>query len=485
MEKLLETVSGRFLIAGEWIEGKDKIQVKNPAHIHEIVGEVAVCNAEDILTAIETAHAVFPSWRDTSLQERKEYLQKAASKYATVMDYLTTLLVRENGKVFAEAKKDIYRCKDVLLQLADSADDWFAGVRFDGSSQTVYQMRRPRGVAAVISPWNSPMILSFKRIIPAVLTGNTVVFKPPTNCPLTIMAAMSIVASELPPGVINIVTGKGGNVGEVLCANPAVKTISLIGGTETGKSVMQLAAPTLKKVFLELGGNDPAVLLHDVVLDEKKMTNLRGAILRAAGQVCSAVKRVYAPRSRYDEICEKLIASFNEVVVGDGLNAKSTMGPLNNRSQFNYVSSLIEDAREDGRQIVECGNILDASTWDEGYFIRPTVVMGASQLDTLVQCEQFGPVIPVIPYDDEEEVVAFANDSEFGLRASVWGNDMQHAMELSAKIQAGGVFFNQHSIYHDLLLDFPGVKYSGVGRETTWCNFELFCDTYGFAYEDQ
>jgi acyl-CoA reductase-like NAD-dependent aldehyde dehydrogenase len=473
--------SGKFLISGEWIAASETVPVRNPANVQEEVGRTAICSQGDVLAAIESAHAAFLGWRLTPLDDRIARIRAAATHLATVAVELTRLFVRENGKVWAEAEVDVRRSIEVLSGATACIEAWFKGEMYSGQ-QTVNALRRPRGVTAVISPWNSPVILTFKRVIPAILTGNTVVLKPPSYCPLTISEAMRILASHLPDGVINIVSGPGHRIGEVLCTHPAVKTISFIGSTETGKRILQWAAPTLKKVYLELGGNDPAILLPDVTLDESTLRALRTGILRAAGQVCSAIKRVYVHRSRFVELVEKMTKSFQEVKVGNGLLPEAMMGPLNNQAQYEFVKGLIEDAQRQNHEVIQVGQVLEPDRWDDGYFILPTIVTGVRNEDMLVQCEQFGPVIPIVPYDDLEEAIAFANGSEFGLRASIWGRDLTVARELSQRLEAGGVFFNQHSVFQDLKLDFPGVKWSGVGRETAWGNFELFCDTYGFAY---
>ncbi|PSR33857.1 MAG: aldehyde dehydrogenase [Sulfobacillus benefaciens] len=475
-------VSGKFLVAGQWVAGRKTFEVHNPARVDNIVGLAAWCSAEDVLLAIEAAWGAFASWKSTDLSERIERTLEAAKNLRPYLDDLAKLLVRENGKVLVEAKKDVYRCDEVLEILPHHLNRWFSGMIFEGT-QHVEQRRRPRGVTAIISPWNSPMILTFKRVIPAILTGNTVVVKPPSYCPLTIMEALKVVAKSFPDGVLNIVTGPGAEIGEMLATHPAVKTVSLIGGTETGKTVMRMAAPTLKKLYLELGGNDPAIILPDAALSDAEVSRLKGAVLRSAGQVCSAVKRIYVHRSRYEELVAKLTTAFDEVTVGDGLKTGVTMGPLNNKAQYDFVTQLLNDTRAQGRTMLSCGQKESLESWDQGYFVAPTIVADAENDDELVQCEQFGPVIPIVQYDDIDQAVTWANQTPYGLRASIWGGDLQHAQDLAQQLEAGAVFYNQHGIFQDLLLDFPGVKESGVGRETIFGNFELFCDTYGFAHD--
>jgi acyl-CoA reductase-like NAD-dependent aldehyde dehydrogenase len=341
--------------------------------------------------------------------------------------------------------------------------------------------KRARGVAAIISPWNSPLILTFKRVIPAVLTGNTVVVKPATSCPLTIMTFLKVVASYFPDGVINVVTGSGGVIGDALCSDPRVRTIAFVGSTETGKEIMRAASGTVKKLYMELGGNDAAIVLADAKLDDEAIKRLRFGILRAAGQVCSAIKRVYVHESRYEEVFEKLKKEFSHIRVGNGIQPDVEMGPLNNKSQYDYVNGLIKRAAESGANVITGGIQLDPESWDQGYFIMPTIITGVDQQSEIVRAEQFGPVIPILSFSDVDEVVRLANDSEFGLRASVWTEDESLVEKLADRLEAGAVFHNNHTVFQDLHLDFPGLKESGLSRETRHCGLEYFADSYGLA----
>jgi acyl-CoA reductase-like NAD-dependent aldehyde dehydrogenase len=367
-----------------------------------------------------------------------------------------------------------------MSQGADALVKWWQPESIPGG-QMVQLRRRPRGVTAVISPWNSPMILTFKRVIPAILAGNTVVVKPATDCPLTVLATLKVVAEHLPPGVINIVTGSGALVGEQICADTRVRTIAFTGSTETGKRIMSMSSGTVKKLYMELGGNDPALILPDAVLDEVAMQRIRMGILRAAGQVCSAIKRVYVHESRYEEFMGKLTREFQRMIVGNGMQPDAMMGPINNKAQYDYVTGLIERTKQEGGQVETLGIKLDEESWNQGYFLLPSIATGVNQSSELVRAEQFGPIIPVLTYSDLDEVIAMANDTEFGLRASVWTADQQLAESFADRLDAGAVFFNNHTIFQDLHYDFPGLKESGLSRETQMCGIDLFADTYGFA----
>lgn len=480
MSNAYPSISGQFLINGEWIKGAKVTDVTNPAILNEVVGEVALCTKEDVKQAIDASEQAFPAWAQTPAEKRAALVKEASAKLAPLIEQTVPLFVRENGKPLVEAKKDIMRCVEIMSQGADALVKWWKVQSIPGG-QMVQLRRRPRGVTAVISPWNSPMILTFKRVIPAVLAGNTVVVKPATDCPLTVLETLKVVAQQLPPGVINIVTGSGALVGEQICSDPRVRTIAFTGSTETGKRIMSMSSGTVKKLYMELGGNDPALILPDAVLDDTAMLRIRMGILRAAGQVCSAIKRVYVHESRYDEFMGKLTREFGRMIVGNGMQPDAMMGPINNKAQYDFVTGLIERTKREGADVQTLGIKLDEESWEQGYFLLPSIATGVSQSSELVRAEQFGPIIPVLKYGDVEEAIAMANDTEFGLRASVWTADQQRAEAIADRLDAGAVFFNNHTIFQDLHYDFPGLKESGLSRETQMCGIDLFADTYGFA----
>ncbi|WP_078409153.1 aldehyde dehydrogenase family protein [Priestia abyssalis] len=473
-------VSGKYLVNGEWNDIKETADVVNPANTSEVVGQVAICSKEIVHESIAAAEKAYETWSRSDVKDRAARMNAAAEELAKIIEENVTLFVRENGKTLVEAKKDLLRCVDVMKGGAAELLNWWKPETLPGS-QKVQVRRRARGVTAVITPWNSPMILTFKRVIPAVLTGNTVVVKPATNCPLTIMTCLKVVADHFPPGVINIVTGSGKVIGDTLCSDSRVRTVAFVGSTETGKEIMKKSAGNLQKVYMELGGNDPAIILEDAYLDDAAIKRLKMGILRAAGQVCSAIKRVYVHESRYDEVVTKLTKEFERVVVGDSIQPDVTMGPLNNKAQFDYVSGLIERTAKSGANVMTAGIQLNPETWNQGYYMLPSIVTGVDQQSEVVRVEQFGPVIPILPFSNVDEAVKFANDSEFGLRASVWTENEELALELADRLEAGAVFHNTHTVFSDLALDFPGLKESGVSRETRHCGLEFFADSYGFA----
>lgn len=468
-------------INGSTIDINQKHPVNNPAFHSEVVGEVAMASEAIVNDAIEAADKAFLKWAEVPLQAKSALVKQAISSLRLRVEELTSLFVRESGKTLVEAKIDISRSIDVIEITPETLKEWYEVQDYSNEVQTVKLLRRPRGVTTIITPWNSPVILTMKRVIPALLTGNTVVVKPATNCPLTITTILTELAKTLPPGVLNIVTGSSKDIGDSLFENERIKTISFVGSTKTGKHIIEKSSNTIKRLHLELGGNDPAIILDDVVLDEDNITKIKNGILRNAGQVCSAIKRIYVHESRYDELLNKLGRAFNKVIVGEGIHPDSTMGAINNKGQLNYVNELIEDTKKNGGVVQHFGQKLNGEKWDKGYFILPAIATNVTQQSRIIQEEQFGPIIPILKFENIDTAIAQANDSPYGLRASIWTENEQMAMELSKRIQAGAIFHNNHTIFKDLKLDFPGVKESGLGNETLHNGFEHFTESFGFA----
>ncbi|WP_233189551.1 MULTISPECIES: aldehyde dehydrogenase [unclassified Sporosarcina] len=474
-------ISGKILVNGEWKTLNRHKDVINPAVTSEVVGFIGLASEEDVDRAITAAADAYPTWSQTSLDERIERVHQVWERVKDRVDEYTTLFVRENGKTLQEGKLDIQRCVQILNELPENLKNWYEPRDLSGQAQQVEIRRRPRGVTAIITPWNSPMILTFKRVIPAILTGNTVVFKPATDCPLTIMVFMKELADCLPPGVLNVVTGSGGLIGDRIAKDERVRTIAFVGGTNTGKVLMEKSSSTLKKLNMELGGNDPAIILADADLNKETILKLRNGVLKGAGQVCSAIKRIYVHETRYEELLDKLSEEFNKTIVGNGIQPDVKMGPLNNESQFRFVKDLIDRAEKEGAKVHYFGRKLNEDTWEDGYFMLPAIVTNVHQESEIMRAEQFGPVIPVMSFNDTEQVIKYANDSEYGLRASIWTTDIEAAKRLADRIEAGAIFFNNHTIFKDLRLDFPGIKESGLSSVTEFGGFEHFTDSYGFA----
>ncbi|MBC6457199.1 aldehyde dehydrogenase family protein [Actinomadura sp. HBU206391] len=440
--------------------------VHNPARRSEIVGEHALGTASDIDDAVRAAHSAFGGWAGLGPHERARLLRDAAAELGGMIPELAMLLTREQGKVLWESRLDVGGAAHILGYYAGLAGelDEDRVLRAD-ERVTVHVGRRPMGVTGVIVPWNSPVYLCFLGLAPALLAGNPVVVKPSEFAPLALGEVLAALARHLPDGVVNVVPGTGAEAGDALVRHPLVRKVFFTGSAGTGRSVLAGAAGNLKNVSLELGGNDPALVLESAHVTDALVGELVQGVYGNTGQVCFNVKRIYVHRSRYDDFTERYRAAVDEIVVGDGLDPRSTMGPLNNRAQFDKVNGLIDRARAAGATVHELGRKLDAGSFDDGYFLLPHVVTGLDPTAELVADEQFGPVVPILPFDDEDDAVRMANATEFGLGASVWSEDRDHARDVARRIHSGSVFLNVHRVGASAVdMPFGGFKGSGIGR---------------------
>ncbi|WP_462409736.1 aldehyde dehydrogenase family protein [Neobacillus sp. Marseille-QA0830] len=454
------------IINGEKVKTEKQYSRENPTNPAEIVGYGPINTREDAKAAIEAASGAFQSWSKTPLDERIVLMQRAIQKLKDAEVELSELLSREHGKPLYDAHGEIfvsnlwmeYACSTVKQVLQEKVQE-----HEQGKTITTYD---PMGVVSAIFPWNYPISLSTIKIAPALLTGNTVVLKPSPFAPLAVSKAIELMAEEFPPGVINLVHGET-DVGMEMTSNPKVAKIAFTGGTETGKHIMRSAADTLKNITLELGGNDAAIVLPEFdVNDEQAMRRMVIANFLNNGQICMIAKRVYVHRSIYDQFVEKYIEAANKWIrIGNPLNEETTMGPVNNLAQLNFVKGLLEDAKSHGGEVISLGQILEPEVFEKGYFIQPALVLNVDHQDRIVAEEQFGPAVPILPYDDEEQVLSFVNDSIYGLTSSVWG-ETEHAIQVARRIEAGTTMINTAAIMGlDVRFPFGGVKQSGIGRE--------------------
>jgi acyl-CoA reductase-like NAD-dependent aldehyde dehydrogenase len=336
---------------------------------------------------------------------------------------------------------------------AFAAMDLPAKVLRENERERIVQQHAPLGVVAAITPWNFPVILLMIKVAPALLAGNTVVAKPAPTTPLTTLLFGELCAELLPPGVFNVIVDQN-DLGGLLTQHPDVAKVAFTGSTATGKKVMASVSASIKRLTLELGGNDPAIVLDDVNVKDVAAKIFRGAMMNS-GQVCLAIKRVYVPDSLYEAMCAELSELARQLVVGDGLDPATQMGPL----QFDKVKEFLEDARVNGK-IIAGGKVLER----DGYFIAPTIVRDIADDTRLVQEEQFGPVLPVLKYSSIDDAIARANSTPYGLGGTVWGSDTQRAFDVAQRIASGTVWVNKHL---ELPPDIPfgGAKQSGFGTE--------------------
>ncbi|WP_186579430.1 aldehyde dehydrogenase family protein [Aquibacillus kalidii] len=467
------------IINGEKYKTEKQEPRENPANPDESVGYAPVNTVEDTKRAIDEAQDTFLTWRESSIDDRVDRMRKAIEKIKYATPEVAELLSREHGKPLYDSKGEIavslmwmeYACDNVKEVLKDNIEEHDNG-------KTIVA-KDPIGVVSAISPWNYPISLSTIKIAPALLAGNTMVLKPSPLAPLAVSKVAEIIADEFPPGVLNLVHGES-EVGVELTSNPKVAKIAFTGGTQTAKHIMRSAADTIKNMTLELGGNDAAVVLSDFdVNDEQAMRRLVISNFLTAGQICMIAKRIYVDRSIYDQFVEKYIEAANKWLrVGDPFDKNVTVGPVNNENQVRYVQGLLDEAKSKGAEVVELGKILDQDLFEKGYFMQPTVVLGASQDDPIVSEEQFGPTVPIIPFDDDQHALELANDSIYGLTSSVWGEE-GHALKIAKRIQAGTTMINTAAVQGlDVRYPFGGVKQSGIGREYGKEGILAYVDTH-------
>jgi acyl-CoA reductase-like NAD-dependent aldehyde dehydrogenase len=445
-----------MLINGRLTGAADTFPVVNPA-TGNVLAHAPNASEQQLEEAVSAANEAFAQWRQRPIEERRELLRRCAAKVRAHQPELARMLTEEQGKPTVTANREVGGTAKWIEYTAE-LEIPNQIVPLDG--QRVAEVtRRPYGAVAAIVPWNYPLMSACWKIAPALLAGNTIVVKPSPFTPLTTLRLGELLADILPPGVLNIISGTD-ELGPLLTGHPGIRKISFTGSTATGRKVFAAAAGGIKGLTLELGGNDPAVVLADV--DPAKVAaKIYAAAFENAGQVCAAIKRVYVQRPVYDAVVTELAALASKAVVGDGLDPETTVGPISTRPQFDRVLELMKDAQAQGGRFV-AGE--PAALDRPGFFIRPAIVTGLDDSARLVAEEQFGPVLPVLPFDEVDEAITRANATPYGLSASVWSADTNAARQLASRIDAGTVWLNQHlSILP--MLPTVGLKTSGLGAE--------------------
>ena len=443
-----------MLVDGELVAGTTMFEVINPATAESF----ALCPKADeamVERAVAAAKRAFPAWSATAIEERARLINRLADLLESRAGEFASLLTREQGKPLDQAMFEVMGSIFTLRAFAAMRID-VKTLKNEGGN-TVIEHRTPLGVVVAITPWNFPVILLMNKLGPALVTGNTMVAKPAPTTPLTSLLFGEICQQVLPAGVVNIVCDQN-DLGAKLTTHRDVAKVTFTGSTATGKKVMAAAAEGVRRVTLELGGNDAAIVMDDV--DPKQAARkVYGGAMANAGQICVAIKRAYVPEPMYDAFCEELARLAREAVVDDGSKQGTTIGPIQNKAQYDKVVALIEDAKARGT-VLAGGDPLDRP----GYFIPPTIVRDLDDDAPLVREEQFGPVLPVLAYTDIEDVIARANSSEYGLGGTVWGKDVGRATDVAMRIDSGTVWVNQH-LAIDPSIPFRGSKQSGLGGE--------------------
>jgi acyl-CoA reductase-like NAD-dependent aldehyde dehydrogenase len=437
-----------MLINGEMVGAEKTVAVINPTD-ETTIARVPDAGPAVVDQAVAAAHRAYARWRLSSYAERKGVLDAIAAVAAAHSDELCSLLMQETGRPLPIAQFEMGLVQQYLAFYAGQKLD--VEVLSDSAERRVEQHRKPLGVVGAIVPWNAPLFIAIGKIAPALMAGNTIVVKPAPTTPLATLRLAELMAPLAPPGVINIISGDNA-AGARLVSHPDVAKVSFTGSTQTGRMIMAAAAPTLKRVTLELGGNDAAIVLPDA--DPKAIAPaLFGLAFFNSGQVCAIIKRLYVHDSLYDAVCDEIAALANGAVMGE------QFGPVQNRAQYEKVLGFLDDARANGRIIAGGGRLQGP-----GYFVPLTVVRDIAEGTMLVDEEPFGPILPIIRYADVSDAIARANNSPYALGASLWSGDPEAAAKLASSFESGTVWVNQHCAL-DPALPFPANKQSGIGVE--------------------
>ncbi|MCS6965685.1 MAG: aldehyde dehydrogenase [Candidatus Kapabacteria bacterium] len=472
MERLANFIGGQLCapVGGQYLEKRE------PA-TGEVIALVPASDARDLEQAVAVARAAFPSWAATSVEERSRFLVRIADLIEAHMEELAWAESRDTGKPLWLAQQvDIPRAVRNFRFFAAGLLH-FASEAYQTDSQAFsYTLRQPLGIVGCIAPWNLPLYLLTWKVAPALATGNCVIAKPSELTPTTAqMLARLTVEAGLPPGVFNVVQGEGPAVGTALVAHPEVRALSFTGGTRTGEAIARVAAPMFKKLTLELGGKNPTIIFEDCRFEVAVHEAIRAAFSNQ-GEICLCGSRILVQSSIYEAFRREFVARARALRVGDPLDSSTQQGALISEQHLQKVLSYVELSRQEGGTVL-CGG---ERLWLEGrcrngYFMAPTVVEGLAPGCKVNQEEIFGPVATLIPFDSEDEAIAYANGTAYGLAASVWTDNLGRAHRVAESLQSGVVWVNCWML-RDLRTPFGGMKHSGIGREGGWEAFRFFTE---------
>jgi len=441
-----------------------------------VITTLARGDAEDIDRAATAAADAFPAWRDMPGEERKALLHRIADGIEARAEEIAILESWDTGQPIRFMAKAAIRGAENFRFFADRAPEARDGASMRTTGQFNFSTRTPIGPVGVITPWNTPFMLSTWKIAPALAAGCTVVHKPAEWSPITAKILVEIAEEAgLPPGVWNTVHGLGEESGKALTEHPAIKAIAFVGESRTGSMIMAQGAPTLKRMHFELGGKNPVVVFDDADLD-RALDAVVFMIYSLNGERCTSSSRLLVQRSVHDQFVERLAERVGRIAVGHPLNPATEVGPLIHQRHFDKVCSYFQIAREDGATVAIGGAPVDGP----GYAVQPTLFTQARNDMRIAQEEIFGPVLTVVPFDDEAEALALANDVQYGLTGYVWTADMSRALRFSDALEAGMVWVNSENVRH-LPTPFGGMKASGIGRDGGDYSFEFYMETKNIA----
>ena len=444
------------LIDGELVTTDATLEVLNPAN-EQVVGLVPACGPDELDRAVAAARKAFKTWRKTSFEERQAVVQGIAGAIKANADELFRLLTTEQGKPHAQAQMEIHGAAG--LAAAQSTLKLDEVVNQDDDTRLSRTRRVPVGVVGGIVPWNFPVMMAIQKIVPALMSGCTIVLKPSPFTPLTTLKIAELIKDVVPAGTVNIITGED-SLGPLITEHADIDKITFTGSTATGKRIMEGASKDLKRITLELGGNDASIVLPDA--DPKKVAEqLFWSSFSNAGQICVAAKRVYIHEDIYDELSAAIVEYAKTVTVGDGAQQGTGVGPIQNKKQYERVLELIEDAKDNGYKFLVGGDVDPSGS---GYYVPITILDNPPEDARIVAEEQFGPVMPLMKFSTTEEVIARANNSEYGLAGAVWTADADKGVEIAEQLETGTVWVNEY-LHISPFAPFGGHKQSGFGAE--------------------
>jgi aminomuconate-semialdehyde/2-hydroxymuconate-6-semialdehyde dehydrogenase len=459
--KIKNYINGEYVnpLSNNWIENY------NPSK-GEVYGQLPDSNYQDVEIAYKAAENAFLSWSETTLDERSKILSKIAKGIIEKLPELALAESKDNGKPVDLAKSiDIPRAS-ANFQFFANAITQFASEAHEsvGHNAINFTLRQPIGVVGCISPWNLPLYLFTWKIAPAIAAGNCVVAKPSEITPMTAYLLGEILTDAgLPKGVLNIIHGYGTTAGQAIVEHPNIKAISFTGGTKTGAHIAKVAAPMFKKLSLELGGKNPAIIFSDCDYDEMLQTTVKSSFANQ-GQICLCGSRIFVEASLYKKFKKDFIKAVSKLKVGSPFNNDTDIGALVSKTHLDKVKSYIDNAAQYGGKVIFGGNSVTVEDSEEGYYLQPTIIEVDDNSCILNQEEIFGPVVTIMPFKDENEVLVMANDVSYGLSATLWTNDLKRTMRVSKQLDAGIIWVNTW-LLRDLRTPFGGMKNSGVGRE--------------------
>ncbi|MGI9360677.1 MAG: aldehyde dehydrogenase family protein [Parasphingorhabdus sp.] len=444
------------LINGKMVGTKDVLDVVNPAN-EEVIGQVPACGAEELNQAVSAARAAFKEWRKKPIEERRQVIHAISATIKENTDELFRLLTSEQGKPHAQAKGEILGAS--MMAAAQSMFDLDDEINEDTEERLSRTRRVPVGVVGGIVPWNFPVMMAVQKIAPALLSGCTIVLKPSPFTPLTTLRLAELIKDVVPAGVVNIITGED-SLGPLITGHPDIDKITFTGSTATGKKIMEGASKDLKRITLELGGNDASIVLPDANVD-KVAEQLFWSSFTNAGQICVAAKRIYIHEDIYDELSAAIAEYAKNVKVGDGAQQGTAVGPVQNKKQYERVLELVQDAKDNGYKFLVGG---DHDPDIPGYYVPITILDNPPEDARIVAEEQFGPVMPLMKFSTTEEAISRANASEYGLAGAVWTANPEEGVRVAEQLETGTVWVNEF-LHLSPNAPFGGHKQSGFGAE--------------------